>query len=113
MNTEDREGKRVKVGDEEVAKPRVQRTLKRVLLPTYCREKSPQPWSQPLPNFPADGGCHSLPGGKNEGACICVKALLVHRVPYGWMLCFKHVTWEEFKLSNSCELDKGRSLISR
>ena len=30
MNTEDREGRRVKVGDEEVAKFRVQRTLKRV-----------------------------------------------------------------------------------
>ena len=31
MNTKDREGRRVKVGDEEVAKFRVQRTLKRVL----------------------------------------------------------------------------------
>ena len=31
LNTKDREGRRVKVGGEEVAKSRVQRTLKRVL----------------------------------------------------------------------------------
>lgn len=97
MNTEDREGRGVKVGDEEVAKAKVQRTLKRVLGPTSCRKKSPQPWSQPLPSFPADEGWHSLPGGKNEETCFCVKALLGHRVLCGWVLHFKHVAWAEFK----------------
>lgn len=87
MNTEDGEGK---VGGEEEAEPRVQRTLSRVHRPTLRL-----PWSQRLPSCPAEGGRQSLPGGREERTCIYVEVLLVHRGLCGGMLCLKPVAWPE------------------